>query len=100
MDEVQGVRNCTKFLTRRNVSKIIALGHAGINMDKKIATEIPEVDIVVGGHTNTFLYTGISRSVLFCACLGLFKAPRQPSQKFWPKILTSYFFTAISTYTS
>ena len=42
-----------------NVSKIIALGHAEINMDKKIATEIPEVDIVVGGHTNTFLYTGI-----------------------------------------
>ena len=58
-DEVQSVRECAKNLTAMNVSKIIALGHAGINMDKKIATEIPEVDIVVGGHTNTFLYTGI-----------------------------------------
>ena len=58
-DEVQSVRECAKNLSEMNVSKIIALGHAGINMDKKIATEIPEVDIVIGGHTNTFLYTGM-----------------------------------------
>ena len=28
------------------------------------------------------------------------QALRQPSQKFWPKILTAYFFTVTSTYTS
>ena len=38
----------------------------------------------------------------YCVCSDfvLLKALRQPSQKFWPKILTPYFFTLISTYTS
>ena len=27
-------------------------------MDKKIAQKVPDVDVVVGGHTNTFLYNG------------------------------------------
>ena len=30
----------------------------------------------------------------------LLKGLRQSSQKFWPKILTPYFFTVTSTYTS
>ena len=33
------------------------IGHSGFDMDKKIAKECPLVDVVVGGHTNTFLYT-------------------------------------------
>lgn len=37
---------------------IIALGHAGFEMDKLIAKEVDEVDIVVGGHSSTFLWTG------------------------------------------
>ncbi|KAF6364998.1 5'-nucleotidase ecto [Rhinolophus ferrumequinum] len=41
-----------------NVNKIIALGHSGFEMDKLIAQKVKGVDIVVGGHTNTFLYTG------------------------------------------
>ena len=27
-------------------------------MDKQIAEEVDNVDVVVGGHTNTFLFTG------------------------------------------
>ena len=45
-------------LKQQNINKIIAVGHAGIEMDKQIAKEVDGVDIVVGGHTNTFLYTG------------------------------------------
>ena len=45
-------------LKKQNINKIIAVGHSGIEMDKKIAKEVDGVDIVVGGHTNTFLYTG------------------------------------------
>lgn len=37
---------------------IIALGHSGFEVDKKIAQEVDGVDLVVGGHSNTFLYTG------------------------------------------
>ena len=41
------------------VNKIIALGHAGFKTDKKIAAEVKGLDLVIGGHTNTFLHTGV-----------------------------------------
>ena len=37
---------------------IIAVGHSGFKKDKEIAKQVPLVDVVVGGHSNTFLYTG------------------------------------------
>eukprot|EP00058_Branchiostoma_floridae_P000188 XP_002585676.1 hypothetical protein BRAFLDRAFT_111560 [Branchiostoma floridae] len=40
------------------VNKIIALGHAGYSKDQDVARRVSGVDVVVGGHTNTFLYTG------------------------------------------
>lgn len=46
-------------LTAMGVNKIIALGHSGFTVDKNIAQKVKGVDVVVGGHTNTFLYTGI-----------------------------------------
>uniref|UniRef100_A0A8W8JH47 5'-nucleotidase n=1 Tax=Magallana gigas TaxID=29159 RepID=A0A8W8JH47_MAGGI len=56
-DEVTSVRTEVQKLTSQGINKIIALGHAGFEVDKRVA-EIADVDIVVGGHTNTFLYTG------------------------------------------
>ncbi|CAG2203070.1 CD73 [Mytilus edulis] len=46
------------MLKNQGVHKIIAPGHAGFNVDKKIALQVEDIDIVVGGHTNTFLHTG------------------------------------------
>lgn len=40
-------------------NKIIALGHSGFDVDQQIAKRVRGVDVVIGGHTNTFLYTGI-----------------------------------------
>ncbi|XP_078655787.1 snake venom 5'-nucleotidase-like [Branchiostoma floridae x Branchiostoma belcheri] len=45
-------------LTQQGVNKVIALGHAGIHVDTEVASRVRGVDIVIGGHTNTFLYTG------------------------------------------
>ena len=45
-------------LKDEGVHIIIALGHAGFETDKRLATEVNDLDLVVGGHTNTFLYTG------------------------------------------
>ena len=50
-------------LKQQNINKIIAVGHARIDMNKRIAKEVDGVDIVVGGHTNTFLYTGTKATV-------------------------------------
>lgn len=57
-DEVTSIRAEVTNLQGQGVNKIIALGHAGFSVDKRIAREVAGVDVVVGGHTNTFLYTG------------------------------------------
>ena len=36
----------------------IAVGHSGFERDKEIGRAIDDLDLIVGGHTNTFLYTG------------------------------------------
>jgi hypothetical protein len=45
-------------LVRLGIDKIIALGHSGFDYSKKVAREVIGVDVVVDGHTNTFLYNG------------------------------------------
>lgn len=57
-NEMNAVRREARILKRRGVDTIIALGHSGFSTDKKIASEIDDVDIVVGGLTNTLLWNG------------------------------------------
>ncbi|XP_069168282.1 snake venom 5'-nucleotidase-like [Procambarus clarkii] len=57
-DEAKAVRAEARRLKAAGVDIIIALGHSGYRKDLEIAKEVEEVDAVVGGHTNTFLYTG------------------------------------------
>ncbi|EDV20502.1 5'-nucleotidase [Trichoplax sp. H2] len=57
-DEVKAVQAEATRLTNMGIKIIIAVGHAGFTKDKEIADKVVGVDIVVGGHTNTFLYTG------------------------------------------
>lgn len=47
----------------QDVKTIIALGHSGYEKDQEIAKNCPLVDVVVGGHSNTFLYTGIEPDI-------------------------------------
>ncbi|NWX82711.1 5NTD nucleotidase, partial [Nothoprocta ornata] len=57
-DEVEAVQLQVNKLTAMGINKIIALGHSGFTVDKTIAQKVKGVDVVIGGHTNTFLYTG------------------------------------------
>ncbi|XP_027710629.1 5'-nucleotidase [Vombatus ursinus] len=57
-DEIPSLQIQVDKLKTYGVNKIIALGHSGFEMDKLIAQKVKGVDVVVGGHTNTFLYTG------------------------------------------
>ncbi|KAI1241102.1 hypothetical protein IHE44_0009564 [Lamprotornis superbus] len=57
-DEIEALQLQVNKLTDMGVNKIIALGHSGFTVDKNIAQKVKGVDIVIGGHTNTFLYTG------------------------------------------
>lgn len=56
-DEIESISKEAKRLKANGVNIIIALGHSGFDMDRKIAKSVPEVSLVIGGHTNTFLYT-------------------------------------------
>ncbi|EDW32022.1 GL11430 [Drosophila persimilis] len=56
--EIPAINAETKKLLDQGATIIIALGHAGIEKDKEIARDCPDVDIVVGGQSHTFLYTG------------------------------------------
>lgn len=58
LDEIPAVKQEAKKLKANGVNILIALGHAGYDLDKDMASEIPELDLVVGGHSHTFLWTG------------------------------------------
>lgn len=60
LDEVEVVRRESYRLRfEENVSIIVVLSHAGIDVDHRIAAEAGRyIDIIVGSHTHTFLYTG------------------------------------------
>jgi 5'-nucleotidase len=59
-DEVESINAEVERIKQRepDVRIFIALGHSGFEMDQKIAASVPDIDAVVGGHTNTFLYSG------------------------------------------
>lgn len=58
-DEVEALQVQVDKLQTLGYNKIIALGHSGFDVDRDIAKRVRGVDVVIGGHTNTFLYTGI-----------------------------------------
>ncbi|XP_045919276.1 snake venom 5'-nucleotidase-like [Micropterus dolomieu] len=57
-DEVEALQRQVDKLETLGYNKIIALGHSGFEVDQEIAKRVRGVDVVIGGHTNTFLYTG------------------------------------------
>ncbi|KAI8498432.1 5'-nucleotidase [Branchiostoma belcheri] len=57
-DEVSAISAEVRNLQAQGVNKFIALGHSGIEADITIAKQVPGLDVVVGGHSNTFLYKG------------------------------------------
>lgn len=51
-------QEANRLYNEEGVKILIALGHGGFDVDQEIAAGVPLIDAVVGGHTNTFLYTG------------------------------------------
>ncbi|KAH8325189.1 hypothetical protein KR074_009323, partial [Drosophila pseudoananassae] len=54
-EEVSSINAEAKRLKEDGINIIIALGHSGYEKDMEIAKDCPEVDIVVGGHSHTYL---------------------------------------------
>jgi len=60
LDEIENVQKEAQRLKALDppIEILIALGHAGYIKDLEMAAMIPEIDIVVGGHSHSFLYSG------------------------------------------
>ena len=54
-DDVADITAAIGELKKQGVNKIIALTHVGYPRDLAAIAKIPDVDVVVGGHSNTFL---------------------------------------------
>ena len=54
-DPVAAVQREVDELTAKGVNKIIVLSHSGYGVDQRVAADTTGVDVIVGGHSNTFL---------------------------------------------
>ncbi len=52
---VDAVKGEVAKLEAAGVNKIIVLSHSGYNVDLAVAKAVPQVDVIVGGHSNTLL---------------------------------------------
>ena len=55
-DPVSTARQFLPYL-RKNTDIVIALTHLGLEQDMRLAKELPELDIIIGGHSHHFLDT-------------------------------------------
>ena len=54
-DPVAAVQGEVDKLTAEGVNKIIVISHSGYRTDQRVAQETTGVDVIVGGHSNTYL---------------------------------------------
>lgn len=59
LDESESVKAEAEKLKAEGVDIIIVLSHCGLDVDYVIAKNAgPNVDVIVGGHSHTFMWTG------------------------------------------
>ena len=56
-DEVAAVQAAVDQFTAQGINKVVALTHIGYVEDMALAQAVHGVDIIVGGHSHTFVYT-------------------------------------------
>merc|ERR1719400_1971422 len=62
-DEVEAVAREVEKLKAQGINIIVAIGHSGYLTDQKLAGEVPDIDIIVGAHSHSFLFTENSTSL-------------------------------------
>jgi 5'-nucleotidase len=55
MDPVLYLNDAVEKVKAAGATKVIALTHTGIEKDKQIASEVDGIDLIVGGHSNTYM---------------------------------------------
>ena len=57
-DRVQSVQKAVKELESQGVNRIVLVTHIGLPADRKLARTVEGVDVIVGGHTHSYLGPG------------------------------------------
>ncbi len=57
LDTVTSMQDAVDDLTDQGIDKIIALTHQGYSYDVELAEAVQDVDVIVGGHSHTYLHT-------------------------------------------
>lgn len=58
-DPIESARKAVESLRTEGVDVIISVTHSGVYEDRLLAEAVPEIDVIVGGHSHTALYEPI-----------------------------------------
>ena len=61
-DEIEALKTEVKKLHDEGIDIIVALGHSGYDKDKEVASSVPHLDVVVGAHSHSFLFSPSSEN--------------------------------------
>ncbi len=61
-DPIAAVATESGVLEAQGVNKIIVLSHSGYDVDLAVAEAVPWIDVIVGGHSNTYLSNSSDRA--------------------------------------
>ncbi len=59
LDRHETARRMVDKLNQENVDIIIAITHSGVGEDRDLARDVPEIDVIVGGHCHSALHQPI-----------------------------------------
>lgn len=54
-DPASSVRDLIRHLKKRGLHTFVVVSHMGIEQDRELAKAVPEIDLIVGGHSHTYM---------------------------------------------
>ena len=64
VDYISCAQNAVAQLQSEDCDIIIALTHIGKTLDENLATEVGDIDIIVGGHSHEYVYETIGNTII------------------------------------
>ncbi|MFQ6371391.1 bifunctional metallophosphatase/5'-nucleotidase [Shewanella sp. YIC-542] len=55
LDAIASTRATVNHLRQQGIRHILVLSHLGLDQDRQLAMEIPEISLIIGGHTHTLM---------------------------------------------
>jgi len=62
LDQHEAARQAVDELKEQGADVIVGITHSGVDEDRELAQEVPGIDVIVGGHSETVLYKPVLES--------------------------------------